>query len=58
MKANESCCDSEWPYEVTETQYRPGSAVQKDSRCDSEWPYEVTETHVDEQPEALRLELR
>ena len=36
-------CDSEWPYEVTET-WAAIAPRAPAGRCDSEWPYEVTET--------------
>ena len=37
-------CNSEWPYEVTESSCAASSAARASASCNSEWPYEVTET--------------
>ncbi len=37
-------CNSEWPYEVTETLISGDNNLPSLRRCNSEWPYEVTET--------------
>ena len=55
--ADKVCCDSEWPYEVTETLPAPVMHCQ-DWGCDSEWPYEVTETRTArETPWLIRIEV-